>query len=154
MLFYKKYKMLHKLVILSLLVILASGKPTWKDLHNYSFQQFQNDFDLNYPVSDLELRESLFSIELERVIEQNKKNLSWKDGINKFSAMTDSEKDSFKGRSKGAANLHSKSVRHSFKFLNDKLPLKSIKDLPTEVDWRTQGVVSPVKDQGHCGSCW
>lgn len=26
--------------------------------------------------------------------------------------------------------------------------------LPTQVDWRESSVVSPVKDQGHCGSCW
>lgn len=65
-------------------------------------------------------------------------------GINRFADMTREEMYRFRGYVRNP-NLKSAAVWESS---------SSSGALPRSVDWRTQGVVTPIYDQGECGSCW
>jgi len=67
-------------------------------------------------------------------------------GLNRFADLTNTE---FMER---YAGLHVP-VSHTVDPDHLYVP-ESVKALPVSVDWRNKGVVTGVKDQGQCGSCW
>jgi hypothetical protein len=78
------------------------------------------------------------------ILTTNAKNLSYELGHNQFSGMNQEEFKQYLGFS----NL-------DFNPTNNlrKEPIV-VNGLPTSVDWTKAGGVTPVKDQGQCGSCW
>ena len=67
-------------------------KPKWNELDEYNFDNYVADFGLSLSSQEYDYRKGIFDTELLRVKAHNKKNLSWKEGINKFSMLTTEEK--------------------------------------------------------------
>ncbi|KAF3626374.1 Senescence-specific cysteine protease SAG39 [Capsicum annuum] len=71
-------------------------------------------------------------------------NQPYKLGINAFADLTNEE---FRAARNGLKIPFCEPKITSFKYEN-------VTAVPTTMDWRTKGAVTPIKDQGQCGSCW
>ena len=97
-----------------------------------------------YNKSSSIFRKKIFLSSVNTIIKHNRNpENTWKMGLNKYSDMSFEEYED-KFLLKAEQNCSATKGNH----------VLSGKEAPDFVDWRLEGVVSGVKAQGHCGSCW
>ncbi len=119
--------------------------------YHYLFHHYQNSYGKSYDVNDFDTRFQNFKENIDYVVIENQKNHNYTLGLNQFTDMT-SEEFSKNFMNKDYTSNNILSFNRFGKKCN---PMKSTSnELPKEVDWRSQNAVTPVKNQGQCGSCW
>jgi len=109
----------------------------WKIEHNRFYNTPEED---NY-------RFGVFKDNLKKIEEMNAKYPDAKFGMNKFGDLP-SEEFAKKYMSPIPA------VRNPTDPVAREYTDAELQDLPESFDWRPKGAVTPVKNQGMCGSCW
>ena len=137
-------------MVLGLAVVLlwTSGVAFSQQMNEWhNFQIFQKIFDKNYnSIEDYVYRFEVFRKNLNVIVQHNlEKGNNFTMNINKFTDLTDYEfKNKFISGFKKDKNAMTKCRAFS----------STGSELPDFVDWRNEGAVTQVKDQGQCGSCW
>jgi cathepsin L len=126
----------------------VAAEPGPRDYSGYSFQDFQAEFAKGYNGQELDTRERLFQENLAEIQQQNsafaRGESTWWMAVNQFADLSKEEFEAFLGRSR--------SGRFTGELSSG--PFLKSSELPASVDWREKNVLTPVKNQGSCGSCW
>ena len=133
---------MNKFLIVFVFALVASNV----DVDTIMFQQFQK-FIKKYHKRYASINEYLarFEVFKRNVMAAFTENASYQTGITKFSDLTQQE------FAKTYLNLNYDAMAVA----NFNPYVVQVKNAaPDAWDWREKGYVSPVKDQGSCGSCW
>merc|ERR1712126_419260 len=131
------------LLVLATVLLSVLAHPDYSD----SFEEFKQKYNKEYETEDEEThRAGVWSDNLDMIrahnIQADQGHHSFHLGENEFADMTSDEITAF---------FNGLKVESGGGELTTEV---DVSDLPTEVDWRTKDIVTDVKDQKMCGSCW
>ncbi|XP_073327852.1 pro-cathepsin H [Pagrus major] len=129
-----------------LLVALVSAASALylREQDEFHFKTWMSQHNRAYSIQEYSERLQIFTENKRRVDKHNAGNHSFTMGLNQFSDMTFAE---FKKSFLWSEPQNCSATKGNY--------LRSNGPNPDSIDWRKKGnYVSPVKNQGSCGSCW
>jgi len=134
------------LAVISLLVLLVASVQGYTTERQYQreFSKFVKNYNKRYTSDDFFNRFAIFKENIDLIAEFNSQpGQTASLGVNAFSDMTSEEMAAKMNGYRPQPNK-AKKVRA----IELSAPIKAA------LDWKEQGAVTAVKDQGQCGSCW
>jgi cathepsin L len=149
-------KFLIALVASTVIASSASAHVTVEDVdavRAYTYERYVKEFGKPHrTVTEHKRRRALFEATKAKVLKHNAEGHSWKMGINRFADQAPEEYEQMRNKAYGAVKASGAGLKSRRRVAEGtgKVPL------PKRVDYRTAlpPVLTAVKDQGQCGSCW
>jgi len=116
------------------------------------FHRFMEEYNVKYETEvEADFRFATFLKTLERIQHKNEISKNAKYGVTKYADRTEDELLNMKMPKVPAAVLTQSCLASG---VSAPHIAPEAMDVPTSYDWRSRNVVTPVKNQGQCGSCW
>ncbi|KAI4343022.1 hypothetical protein MLD38_027572 [Melastoma candidum] len=137
------------LLVLTACIAWASARPPLDELSQQHHEGWMHTYGRVYTdEGEKQRRSQIFNDNVKFIQEFNRRNdVSYKLAVNKFADLTKEEFLATYANLKVDARPSSSSHTNRFRYEN-------FTAIPKSLDWRSKGVVAPIRDQGTCGACW